>query len=453
VAMSACRMPSRRLLLLTFVGMAFLVPAALAQQPGQDSTSSGYNGLSTLWVLLAAFLVFFMQAGFGMVEAGLIRAKNSANILMKNLMDYCFASLGFLICGYALMFGGANPLVGTSGWFLVGAESPIPGLPVHAFWLFQAVFCGAAATIVAGGMAERMRFAAYLAYSFIISAAIYPVVGHWVWGGGWLGALGFFDFAGSTVVHGVGGSAALVGTWMIGPRIGKFNADGSPNVIGGHNLPLVALGVFILWLGWFGFNGGSTLGFDDPGQVALIAINTNLAAAAAAIATMGLAWVKFGKPDLTLALNGVLAGLVGITAPCAVVSPLAAIGIGVVAGLVVIYGIVLLDRLRLDDPVGAVAVHGLCGVWGTLAVGLVGQAALGAPMDGLFYGGGFAAMGIQVLGVVACLGFVIVAMAVVFKAIDLTIGLRVSEEAELRGLDVHEHGLESYRGFQIFITE
>ena len=223
----------------------------------QDKVSS-YNGLSTLWVLLSAFLVFFMQAGFGMVEAGLIRAKNAANILMKNLMDFCFASIGFFAVGYALMYGSDGSLFGTGGWFLLGVESPVEGLPLHAFWLFQAVFVGAAATIVAGGVAERMKFAAYLAYSLIISALIYPIVGHWVWGGGWLSNLGFYDFAGSTVVHGVGGFAALVGTWMIGPRIGKFNPDGSANVIGGHNIPLVALGVFILWLGWFGFNAGST---------------------------------------------------------------------------------------------------------------------------------------------------------------------------------------------------
>jgi len=451
--MSAPKVSSRGLVLVALLFAPCLVSVAFAQQGGEESPPSSYDGLGTLWVLIAAFLVFFMQAGFGMVEAGLIRAKNAANILMKNLMDFCFASLGFFICGYALMYGSDNPIVGTGGWLLIDAESPVPSLPVHAFWLFQAVFVGAAATIVAGGMAERMRFAAYLAYSFIISAAIYPIVGHWVWGGGWLARIGFYDFAGSTVVHGVGGFAALVGTWMIGPRIGKFNPDGSPNVIGGHNLPLVALGVFILWLGWFGFNAGSTLGFDDPAQIALIAINTNLAAAAAAIMAMVLAWVKFGKPDLALALNGVLAGLVGVTAPCAIVSPVAAIGIGLVAGAVVIYGIVLLDRLRIDDPVGAIAVHGLCGVWGTLAVGLVGQSTLGAPADGLFYGGGFAVLGVQALGVAACLGFVVVAMAGVFKVIDLAIGLRVSEEAELRGLDVREHGLESYRGFQIFITE
>jgi Amt family ammonium transporter len=430
------------------VCLLLFAPEVFAQE-----TESSFNGLSTLWVLLSAFLVFFMQAGFGMVEAGLIRAKNAANILMKNLMDFCFASIGFFTIGYALMYGSDGLLFGTGGWFLLGVESPVEGLPLHAFWLFQAVFVGAAATIVAGGVAERMKFAAYLAYSFIISALIYPIVGHWVWGGGWLSSIGFYDFAGSTVVHGVGGFAALVGTWMIGPRIGKFNPDGSANVIGGHNIPLVALGVFILWLGWFGFNAGSTLGFDDPGQIALIAINTNLAAVSGAIVVMTLAWIKFGKPDVALTLNGVLAGLVGVTAPCAVVSPIAAIAIGAIAGFVVIYSVLLLDKLRLDDPVGAIGVHGFCGVWGTLAVGLFAQETLGGPADGLFYGGGLAQLGIQALGVIACLSFVVIAMAGIFKAIDLTIGLRVTKDAELRGLDIREHGVESYSGFQIFINE
>ncbi len=439
--------------------MSFIIPVGIvclllfAPEVFAQDTELSFNGLSTLWILLCAFLVFFMQAGFGMVEAGLIRAKNAANILMKNLMDFCFASLGFFMFGYALMYGSDGSLFGTRGWFLLGVESPIEGLPLYAFWLFQAVFVGAAATIVAGGVAERMKFSAYLAYSFIISALIYPIVGHWVWGGGWLSNIGFYDFAGSTVVHGVGGSAALVGTWMIGPRIGKFNPDGSANVISGHNIPLVALGVFILWLGWFGFNAGSTLGFDDPGQIALIAINTNLAAVSGAIVVMVLAWVKFGKPDVSLALNGVLAGLVGVTAPCAVISPIAAITIGAIAGFVVIYSVLFLDRLRLDDPVGAIAVHGFCGVWGTLAVGLFAQETLGAPADGLFYGGGMAPLGIQILGVIACLGFVVIAMAGVFKVIDMSIGLRVSKQTELRGLDVGEHGMESYSGFQIFIND
>jgi len=432
-----------------------LVPATLlAQGTGSETPPEPtFNGLNTFWVLLAAFLVFFMQAGFGMVEAGLIRAKNAVNILMKNLLDYCFATLGFYIFGYALMYGGSGPFVGNSGWFLVGAESPVKGLPFHAFWLFQAVFAGAAATIVAGGMAERMKFGAYLAYSFLISAFVYPVVGHWVWGGGWLSALKFHDFAGSTVVHAVGGFTALVGTWLMGPRIGKFKSDGTPNVIGGHNIPLVSLGVFILWFGWFGFNPGSTLGLDDPAQVSRIAFNTNLSAAVASVAAMFMAWIKFGKPDLTLAMNGSLAGLVGITAPCAVVSPAASICIGLAAGVLSVYGVTWLDRLGIDDPVGAVPVHGMCGVWGTLAVGLFGQAALGSPQDGLFYGGGLDQLKIQALGVVASVAFVVVAMGLVFKAIDAVIGLRVSQEEELRGLDVGEHGMESYSGFQIFITE
>jgi Amt family ammonium transporter len=439
------------------LSMVFFVlgPAtALAQGTGSaPPPAPTYNALNTLWVLLAAFLVFFMQAGFGMVEAGLIRAKNAVNILTKNLFDFCFASLGYYACGYALMYGGTGLFIGTSGWFLWGVETPVPGLPLHAFWLFQAVFAGAATTIVAGGMAERMKFGSYLVYSFVLSAFVYPVVGHWVWGGGWLSTLRFHDFAGSTVVHAVGGCATLVGCWLIGPRIGKFNSDGTPNVIGGHNIPLVALGVLILWFGWFGFNPGSTLGFDDPAQVARIAINTNLSAVAAAMGAMAIAWIKFGKPDLTLALNGSLAGLVGITAPCAVVSPNGALVIGAVAGVLSVYGVTWLDRLGLDDPVGAVPVHGMGGVWGTLAVGVFGRAALGAPRDGLLSGGGVDQLGVQALGLVACLGFIMVSMWLVFKAIDIVLGLRVSAETELRGLDVGEHGLESYSGFQIFITE
>ncbi len=395
-----------------------------------------------------------MQAGFGMVEAGLIRAKNASNILMKNLLDFCFASLGFFIFGYALMFGGDGPLLGTKGWLLIGAESAADGVPLEAFFLFQAVFVGAAATIVAGGVAERMKFSAYLVYSFLISAFIYPIVGHWVWGGGWLAGTGFHDFAGSTVVHAVGGFSALVGTWILGPRIGKFQADGKPKMIAGHNMPLVALGVFILWLGWFGFNAGSTLNFADPALVARIALNTNLAAAASAVAAMLLAWKLFGKPDLSLALNGALAGLVGVTAPCASISPLSAIVIGLGAGILMIYGVVLLDRLRLDDPVGAFPVHGLCGVWGTLAVGLFGDAALNPGIaDGVFFGGGVSPLLTQLVGVASCVGFVVIAMGLLFKLTDAVIGLRVSPEEEVRGLDFGEHGMESYAGFQIFVTD
>jgi Amt family ammonium transporter len=414
---------------------------------------SAFNALDTLWVLLAAFLVFFMQAGFSMVEAGMVRAKNAANVLMKNLLDFSFAALAFFVVGYGIMFGGDGPIVGNSGWFLFGATSPVDGVPVEAFWFFQTVFAGTTATIVSGAVAERMRFPAYMAYSVLITAFVYPVVGHWIWGGGWLGAIGFHDFAGSLTVHAVGGAAALVGAWLLGPRFGRFNEDGSPNVIGGHSLPLVSLGVFILWFGWYGFNAGSSLGMGDPELVARVAMTTTLAPCAGIIAAMLTAWAKYGKPDLTLALNGALAGLVGITAGCAVVGAGSAIFIGAIAGVLVIFGIDWLNKLKIDDPVGAVPVHLLCGVWGTLAVGLWGQARLGAPADGLFFGGGFGQLGIQALGIVACLAFVFTAMWIVFKAIDAMIGLRVSHMEELRGLDATEHGLESYSGFQIFITD
>ena len=418
-----------------------------------QAAAQEFNAVDTLWILMAAFLVFFMQAGFGMVEAGMIRTKNAGNVLMKNVLDFCFAAIAFFVFGYAIMYGSDGPIVGTEGWLLFGVESPVDGVPLEAFWLFQMVFAGAAATIVAGAVAERMKFVAYLAYSFLLSAFIYPIVGHWVWGGGWLAALNFHDFAGSTVVHGVGGVSALMGAWLLGPRFGRFNKDGSPNVIGGHSMPLVTIGVFILWFGWYGFNGGSALGMGDPGLVARISINTTLAPSAAAIAAMIVAWVRYGKPDLTLALSGALAGLVGITAPCAVVSPGAALWIGLVAGVLVVYGIGWLNKFQIDDPVGAFPVHGLCGIWGTLAVGLFGQVGLGAPASGLFYGGGFGQLGIQFLGVIACFGFTAIAMYIVFKAIDATLGLRVSHETELRGLDIDEHGMESYSGFTIFLTE
>lgn len=409
-------------------------------------------GIDTLWVLLAAFLVFFMQAGFGMVEAGFIRAKNACNILTKNFLDFCMASLGFFIFGYAIMFGTGNDFMGLSGWFLEGAESGAD-IPMFAFWLFQAAFCGAAATIVAGGMAERMKFQAYLLYSFIISAFIYPVVGHWVWGGGWLAKLNFLDFAGSTVVHAVGGFAALIGTMMLGPRTGKYKPDGTPNAIAGHNIPLASLGVFILWFGWFGFNPGSTLSVGDGSLIARVAINTNLAAVVGGIAAMVTVWKLFGKPDLSMAMNGALAGLVAITAPCAFVDPWAAIVIGAVGGVIVVLGVVLLDKLKIDDPVGAVPVHGLNGVWGTLAIGIFGKESLGLATNGLVYGGGFTQLAVQALGVFSAVAFVLVTMGIVFKLIDLTVGLRVTRDEELRGLDIGEHGMESYAGFQVFTTQ
>ena len=430
-----------------------LLSSAAFGEEAAAAAAPEFDPVSTLWVLLAAILVFFMQAGFGMVEAGLIRAKNSANVLMKNLVDFSFATLGYYTFGFAIMYGSSGLLVGSSGWFMFGAESPVETLPLPVFWLFQAVFAGTAATIVSGAVAERMRFVAYLWYSFLITAFVYPVVGHWVWGGGWLSNLGFHDFAGSTVVHGVGGVAALVAAWMLGPRIGRFQPDGTPRHIGGHNMPLVTIGVFILWFGWYGFNAGSTLGFEDPETVGRIAMNTTLAAAAASLAAMMTSWIKFKKPDLSLALNGALAGLVGITAPCAAVGDGAAICIGIVAGILVVFGIGWLNRLQIDDCVGAFPVHGLCGIWGTLAVGFFGQEALGASADGLFYGGGMGSLGIQSLGLVACLGFTAISMWMIFRAIDSLVGLRVDKEAELKGLDIEEHGMESYSGFQIFTTE
>lgn len=410
------------------------------------------RGIDTFWVLIAAFLVFFMQAGFGMVEAGFIRSKNTCNILTKNFLDYCMASLGFFIFGYAIMFGSGNALFGTAGWFLKGAESGAD-IPLYAFWLFQAAFCGAAATIVAGGMAERMKFPAYLIYSFIISAFIYPVVGHWIWGGGWLSEMGFSDFAGSTVVHCVGGFAALIGTIILKPRLGKFSTDGKANAIPGHSIPLASLGVFILWFGWFGFNPGSTLGVGDGSLIARVAINTNLAAAAGGITAMITVWRAFGKPDLSMTMNGALAGLVAITAPCAYVAPGSAVVIGAIAGIIVILGVILLDELGIDDPVGAVPVHGFNGVWGTLAIGIFGRKALGLANEGLLFGGGFTQLIIQLIGVASVIVFILISMGIVFKVIDRIIGLRVGRDEELKGLDIVEHGMESYAGFQVFTTQ
>ena len=411
-------------------------------------------GLNTVWVLMAAFLVFFMQAGFGMVEAGFIRSKNACNVLTKNFLDFCVASLSFFCIGYAIMFGlDAGGVIGCSGFFLSGVEPLTSGVPTFAFWLFQAAFCGAAATIVAGALAERMKFEAYLIYSALISAIVYPIVGHWIWGGGWLSSLGFFDYAGSTVVHATGGIASLVGTMVLGPRLGKYKPTGEANALPGHNIPLASLGVFILWFGWFGFNPGSSLSGMQAGLNSLVAMNTSLSAAAGTVVAMVTVWTISGKPDLSMTMNGALAGLVAITAPCAVVSPAAAVVIGAVSGIVIVLGVLLLDKLHVDDPVGAVPVHGFNGIWGTLAVGLFARPELlGTGTGGLFAGGGLRLLGVQALGSAACTLFVLLSMGAVFLIIDRTIGMRVGEDEELRGLDIGEHGMESYSGFQIFTT-
>ncbi|MHC4112498.1 MAG: ammonium transporter [Planctomycetota bacterium] len=444
---------------IVFVSVTVFSMPAFAESAGTDESvieaidiDELKQGLDTVWVLIAAFLVFFMQAGFGMVEAGFIRAKNTCNILTKNFLDFCMASLGFFLIGYGLMYGSGNGFWGLKGWCLFGLEPTVNGLPLYAFWLFQATFCGAAATIVAGGMAERMKFHAYLIYSFIISALIYPIVGHWIWGGGWLAKMGFSDFAGSTVVHTVGGFAALVGTMILKPREGKYSIDGKAAAIPAHSIPLASLGVFILWFGWFGFNAGSTLGVTDGSVIGRVAINTNLAAALGGIAAMITVWKRFGKPDLSMAMNGALAGLVAITAPCAFVEPWAALVIGAIAGILVVLGVEFLDKLQIDDPVGAVPVHGVCGIWGTLCIGIFGKQALGLANNGFIYGGNPMQLGIQIVGSVSTVAFVIVSMGIVFKLIDLTFGLRVSREEELRGLDIGEHGMEAYGGFQIFST-
>lgn len=410
-------------------------------------------GIDTLWVMIAAFMVFIMQAGFGMLEAGLIRTKNTCNVLMNNFLDFCMASMGFFMFGYAIMFGTGNGFMGFKGWFLMGAEGHIGNLPFYAGWFFHTVFCGAAATIVAGGVAERMKFKGYLIYSFLISATVYPLVGHWIWGGGWLSKLGFADFAGSTVVHAVGGTAALAGTMVLGPRIGKYNKDGSANAIEGHSMALASLGTLILWFAWFGFNPGSTLNVGDGSRIAHAAVTTNLAAVAGALSGMFFAWRKFGKPDLTMTMNGALAGLVAITAPCALVYPGEAVIIGAIGGIIVVAGTIFLDKIHVDDPVGAVPVHMMNGTWGTLATGIFGHKALGLARDGLLNGGGFAQLGVQLLGVSTVIAFVSVVMFCIFKAIDRIVGLRVSREDELKGLDITQHGMESYAGFQIFTTK
>lgn len=407
---------------------------------------SKYNA-DTLWVLVAAFLVFFMQAGFAMVEAGFTRAKNAVNILMKNLMDFSMGSIAYWAIGFAIMFGAGNAFMGTSGWFVPTESGVFSSLewstvPTHAAWLFQLVFAATAATIVSGAMAERTQFKSYLIYSVFITGIIYPVVGHWIWGGGWLADLGMSDFAGSTVVHSTGGWLALTGAIVLGPRLGKYDGDGKPRPIAGHNLPLAALGVFILWLGWFGFNPGSQMG-ADAGAISSIAVTTNLAAAAGAITAMLTAWIFLGKPDAGMSLNGALAGLVTITAGCASVSPTSAAIMGALGGIVVVLSVILLERFRIDDPVGAVSVHGTCGALGTLLLGFFDME------SGVFAGGGFGLLWAQFVGVVAVLAWCLVTGFILFYAIKAITGLRVSQEAEQAGLDYEEHGASAYPDFNV----
>lgn len=402
-----------------------------------------FSAVNTIWVLIGAALVFFMQAGFAMCEAGFTRAKNTGNILMKNLMDFCIGTPAFWLVGFGVMFGTS---CGVFGWIdpmiMKDYSSILPaGVPLWAFVIFQTVFCATSATIVSGAMAERTKFSAYCIYSAAISLFIYPISGHWIWGGGWLAELGFHDFAGSTAVHMVGGVCALIGAMLLGARIGKYGKDGKAKAILGHNLPIAALGVFILWFCWFGFNGCSTVGMDSDEllqSASVIFVNTNLCAAIACCTTLIFTWIRYKKPDVSMTYNAALAGLVGITAGCDAVSPLGAAIMGLIFGIVIVLSIEFFDKIaKIDDPVGAISVHGVCGALGTIFVGLF------ATDGGLFYGGGAAKLGVQTLGVVSVAAYVAVIISIFFFIIKHTIGLRVTPAEEIAGLDVSEHGLPS----------
>jgi Amt family ammonium transporter len=421
----------------------------------------------TIWTLITAMLVFFMNLGFAMVESGLCRAKNCVNILAKNFVVFAVSSLAFLILGWGLMFGDGTPFIGTSGlFFLHGADnSPASGdayagvysaikwatVPLWCKFFFQLVFAGTAATIVSGAVAERIKFMSFVVFSFVIVGIIYPITGHWIWGGGWLASMGFFDFAGSTVVHSIGGWSALTGVIVLGPRIGKFTKDGKVNPIPGHSMTSATLGVFVLWIGWFGFNPGSTMAADVR-AMAHICVTTNTAAAAATISAMLTATFLLGKPDFSMILNGCLAGLVAITAPCAYVSVESSVIIGLIAGFLVVVGVLFFDRVKLDDPVGALSVHLVNGVFGTLAVGLFADSSVApvtGPANGLFFGGGFGQLWAQLVGVVAAAVYTFGIGIVSWVIIKAVMGLRVSEDEEIEGLDIGEHGNAAYPDFQM----
>lgn len=406
--------------------------------------------INIVWVFLGAVMVMLMQAGFAILEAGLTRQKNCNNVLMKNIMDFAIGSIIFLVVGFGLMFGESlGGIVGITGFIDPTSLnlSQFEALSPTVFIFFQTVFCATAATIVSGAMAERTKFSSYLIYTLVISLVIYPISGHWIWGGGFLSKIGFIDYAGSTAVHSVGGWAALMGAVVLGPRMGKYNRDGSTNAIPGHNIMMATLGVFILWFCWFGFNPGSSL--EAAGYIGHIAMTTNLSACAGALVAMFLTWKKYGKPDVSMTLNGILAGLVAITAGCHIVSLYGAIAIGAVGGILVVYGCEILDqKLHVDDPVGAVGVHCLNGVWGTLAVGLF---ACNTPASegtlGLFFGGGTALLITQLIGVIIVAVWVCSMSFIMFTLIKKTVGLRVTPQEELAGLDLGKHGSEAYPDF------
>ncbi len=420
--------------------------------------------LDTLWVILASMLVFFMNLGFAMVESGFARAKNTVNILSKNFIVFAVSSLGFLLLGWGLMFGDGNGFIGLKGLFFVGGTDNSPmvgdayqgvysaiswtGIPLWAKFFFQLVFCGTAATMVSGAVAERIKYISFIVFSFVLTLLVYPVVGHWIWGGGFLQSLGMWDFAGSTVVHSVGGWAALAGILVLGPRYGKYTKDGKIQPIPGHNLSIATIGAFVLWFGWFGFNPGSTMA-ADPAAISHILVTTNTSAIVATLSSTITAWLLIGKPDLGMSINGCLAGLVGVTAGCAYIGVGSSMIIGAISGIVVVLAVVFFDRMKIDDPVGALSVHLVNGVFGTLAIGLFAQDGITgvATGNGLFFGGGFGLLGKQLLGVLATAGFVFPVSLLVWVAIKKTIGLRVTLHEEIQGLDIFEHGNTAYPEF------
>ena len=449
----------RKILIPLFLLLFPLITTAQTSVPEEvsnaDKIAELSTGLNTVWMLLAAMLVFFMQPGFALVEAGFTRSKNTANILMKNLVDFMVGSILFWFIGFGLMFG-IGDVFGTPHLFDLDAMSNIiqNGLPIEGFLIFQTVFCATSATIVSGAMAERTKFSMYLAYTIAISVLIYPVSGHWTWGGGWLSnadpdsfmmsvfGYTFHDFAGSTVVHSVGGWIALVGAAILGPRLGKYGKDGKSKAIPGHNQTLACLGVFILWFGWFGFNPGSQLaaaGYGDQTAISHVFLTTNLAACTGGFLALLVSWIKYGKPSLSLTLNGILAGLVGVTAGCDLVSPMGAALIGAICGTVMIFAVEFIEhRLKIDDPVGASSVHGVCGSLGTILTGLF------AVEGGTFYGGGFGFLGAQIFGVIIVGGWAALMGYIIFKVLDKVHGLRVPARIEEEGLDIYEHGESAY---------
>ncbi|HOG18527.1 MAG TPA: ammonium transporter [Syntrophales bacterium] len=445
--------------------------APVTQKALDDMKGSMQVGIDTGWVLFTAFLVFFMNLGFAMVESGLCRAKNTVNILAKNFIVFAIASASFWFIGWGLMFGNGSPFAGLQGLFFVSGADNSPavgeaykgvyaainwtGVPLWAKFFFQLVFAGTAATIVSGVVAERIKFHSFIFFSFILVGIIYPITGHWIWGGGFLASLGMFDFAGSTVVHSVGGWAALAGVLLLGSRTGKYRADGSVNPIFGHNMSLVTLGGLILWFGWFGFNPGSTMGIGDGTAIAHIAVTTNTAAAMAILSSTLTSWLIQKKPDLSMIVNGALAGLVAITAPCAFVSVGSSAVIGLIAGVLVVFAVLMFDKLKIDDPVGALSVHLVNGIFGTLAVGLFAQDKITgtATGNGLLFGGGLKLLGAQAAGVVAVGAFTFIVALAAWYVIKMAAGLRVSTEEEIAGLDLGEHGVKAYPDFQGFLTK